>query len=585
MTSIIAQIKDRFAQALTLAFGPDWASTDPLLAPTSNPKFGDYQANLAMGLARPLQRSPRAIAAELVNHLQLADLCDPPEIAGPGFINLRLSVAYLQSQIQRRQAHPRLGINCVSQPQRVIVDFSSPNIAKEMHVGHLRSTIIGDCLARVQEFLGHSVLRLNHVGDWGTQFGMLITHLQETCPQALEADSGMGIGDLVNFYKQAKQRFDQEPEFKQRSRQAVVDLQSGNPRATRAWQLLCKQSRQEFEQIYRRLDITLEERGESFYNAYLGAVVEDLAAQGLLQENEGARVVFTQGFTNKEGLPLPVIIQKSDGGYNYATTDLAALRYRISQDRGDRLLYVVDAGQSTHFAQVFQVAERAGWIPAGVTLTHVPFGVVQGEDGKKFKTRSGETVRLKDLLDEAVARARADLEQRLALEARQEPQELIESIAETVGLAAVKYADLSQNRTSNYLFSFDKMLALQGNTAPYMLYAYVRIQGISRKGNIDFDHLPPTATLQLQEEAEFTLARHLLQLEQVLEEVAIDLYPNQLCLYLFELSQKFNQFYDLCTVLQAPEPQRTSRLMLAHLTARTLKLGLNLLGIAVLERM
>ncbi len=585
MTSILAQIKVRFAQALAAAFGPDWAETDPLLTPTSNPKFGDYQANLAMGLAKPLQRSPRAIASELVTHLQLEDLCEPPEIAGPGFINLRLSTAYLQSQVQIRQADPRLGITPVTQPQRVIVDFSSPNIAKEMHVGHLRSTIIGDCLARVQEFLGHSVLRLNHVGDWGTQFGMLITHLGETCPQALEANSGFAIGDLVNFYKQAKQRFDQDSDFKQRSRQAVVDLQRGDPNATRAWQILCDQSRQEFQQIYQRLDITIQERGESFYNDSLATVVRDLAAQGLLVENEGAQVVFTQGFTNKEGLPLPLIIQKSDGGYNYATTDLAALRYRITRDGGDRLLYVVDAGQSTHFAQVFQVAEKAGWIPPGVTLTHVPFGVVQGEDGKKFKTRSGETVRLKDLLDEAVARAKADLNHRLELEGRQESQEFIESIAETVGLGAVKYADLSQNRTSNYIFSFDKMLALQGNTAPYMLYAYVRIQGISRKGNIDFDHLPPTTTVQLQEEAELTLARHLLQLDQVLEEVAQDLYPNQLCLYLFELSQKFNQFYDRCTVLQAPEPQRTSRLILSHLTARTLQLGLNLLGIPVLERM
>lgn len=296
-------------------------------------------------------------------------------------------------------------------------------------------------------------------------------------------------------------------------------------------------------------------------------------------------MVFTEGFTNKEGQPLPLIIQKSDGGYNYATTDLAAIRYRIQVDGGDRLLYVVDAGQSTHLAQVFQVARKAGWVPPQVSLTHVPFGVVQGEDGKKFKTRSGDTVRLKDLLDQAVIRARDDLEARLEAENRQESAAFIQTVAETVGLAAVKYADLSQNRTSNYIFSYDKMLSLQGNTAPYLLYAYVRVQGISRKGNIDFDHLPPQAGLHLEAGEELALARHLLELEQTLVEVGETLYPNQLCLYLFELSQKFNQFYDRCPVLQAENPQRTSRLILCHLTASTLKLGLSLLGITVLERM
>jgi len=585
MASPLAQLRDRFAQALVAAFGTDWADTDPMLVPTTNPKFGDYQANLALALAKPLGQNPRQIASQLVAHLQVEDLCDPPDIAGPGFINLRLKTRYLEDTLRACQADSRLGITPTPQPQRVIVDFSSPNIAKEMHVGHLRSTIIGDCIARIQEFLGHRVLRLNHVGDWGTQFGMLITHLEEACPEALEAGSALPIGDLVSFYKQAKQRFDQEEEFKQRSRQAVVALQSGDPRATQAWKLLCDQSRQEFEHIYQRLDIVLEERGESFYNPGLPQVVTDLETLGLLVENEGARVVFTEGFTNKEGQPLPLIIQKSDGGYNYATTDLAAIRYRIQVDGGDRLLYVVDAGQSTHLAQVFQVARKANWVPPQVSLTHVPFGVVQGEDGKKFKTRSGDTVRLKDLLDQAVIRARADLEARLEAENRQESAAFIQTVAETVGLAAVKYADLSQNRTSNYIFSYDKMLSLQGNTAPYLLYAYVRVQGISRKGNIDFDHLTPEAGLHLEAGEEQVLARHLLELEQTLVEVGENLYPNQLCLYLFELSQKFNQFYDRCPVLQAEGPQRTSRLILCHLTASTLKLGLSLLGISVLERM
>ncbi|MGF1571265.1 MAG: arginine--tRNA ligase [Nodosilinea sp.] len=585
MKSTIAQLKARFERAIGAAFGPELADTDPVLVPTTSPKFGDYQANLAMALAKPLKSSPRAIASQIVENLDVSDLCDPPEIAGPGFINLRLRTAYLEAQLKAMATDPRLGVAPATSPQRVIVDFSSPNIAKEMHVGHLRSTIIGDSIARVQEFMGHDVRRLNHVGDWGTQFGMLITHLKEVCPEALETGAAVEIGDLVTFYKQAKARFDADDDFKTRSREAVVALQAGEETSLRAWKALCEQSRREFQKLYDRLDVAIQERGESFYNPLLADVVKDLAAQGLLVDDQGARVVFADGFTNKDGAPLPLIIQKSDGGYNYATTDLAAIRYRTQQDGAERVLYVVDAGQGNHFAQVFQVAAKAGWVPEGVELTHVPFGVVQGEDGKKFKTRSGETVRLKDLLDEAVSRARADLEARIQQEGRDETAAFIQDVAEKVGLGAVKYADLSQNRTSNYIFSFDKMLALQGNTAPYMLYAYVRVRGISRKGGIDFEALPAEATFHLADGTEFALARHLLQLDEVLAEVAADLFPNRLCQYLFELSQKFNQFYDRCPVLQAEEPQRTSRLLLCDLTAKTLKLGLGLLGIQVLERM
>ncbi len=585
MLSAIATLQSRLELALVAAFGPELAGADPVLVPASNPKFGDFQANGALSLAKQLQDKPRAIAEKIVAHLDVADLCDPPEIAGPGFINLRLTATYLEAQLAAIAADDRLGISPTNSPQKTIVDFSSPNIAKEMHVGHLRSTIIGDSLARVLEFVGHDVLRLNHVGDWGTQFGMLITHLREACPEALRDPAAVDIGDLVAFYKQAKQRFDEDEDFRGRSRQAVVDLQSGEETARQAWQILCAQSRKEFQNIYDRLDICLTERGESFYNPFLADVVADLKAQGLLVEDQGAQVVFLDGFTNKEGDPQPLIIQKSDGGFNYATTDLAAIRYRIQQDKAERILYVVDAGQANHFNQVFQVAEKAGWVPPGVELVHVPFGLVQGEDGKKFKTRSGETVRLKDLLDEAVTRARVDLEARIAAEGRQETEEFIQHAAAAIGIGAVKYADLSQNRTSNYIFSYDKMLALQGNTAPYLLYAYVRVQGISRKGGIDFAQLGQTATFHLEDESEFTLARHLLQLDETIAAVATELYPNRLCQYLFELSQKFNQFYDRCSVLQAAEPQRTSRLMLCDLTARTLKLGLSLLGIPVLERM
>ncbi|NDJ18979.1 arginine--tRNA ligase [Myxacorys almedinensis A] len=585
MNATIADLKNRFEDALVTAFGDEVAGIDPLLVPTSNPKFGDYQSNVAMALAKKLGKAPRAIADELVQTLDLSDLCEPLEIAGPGFINITLKTEYLQAQLAVMQRSDRLGVETAESPQRVIVDFSSPNIAKEMHVGHLRSTIIGDAIARVLEFQGQDVLRLNHVGDWGTQFGMLITYLQEVCPAALTTADALDLGDLVTFYKKAKQRFDDDPAFQEAARQQVVTLQSGDQKSDRAWKLLCNQSRREFQTIYDLLDICLTERGESFYNPYLQGVVDDLEQAGLLVEDQGAKCVFLDGFTNREGERLPLIIQKSDGGYNYATTDLAAIRYRIHTDGANRLIYVTDVGQANHFAQVFQVARRAGWILDGVEVVHVPFGLVQGEDGKRLKTRSGETVRLRDLLDEAIARARADLETRLKEEDRHESQAFIEHTSHIVGISAVKYADLSQNRTSNYIFSFDKMLALQGNTAPYMLYAYVRIQGISRKGQIDFGNLGADIKILLHEETEFALARHLLQLDELIGQVSQELMPNRLCQYLFELSQKFNQFYDRCPVLQAEEPTRTSRLVLCDLTARTLKLGLSLLGIQVLERM
>ncbi|MEP0872592.1 arginine--tRNA ligase [Trichocoleus desertorum AS-A10] len=585
MSSTIEQLKARFSQAFVAAFGAELADTDPILVPASNPKFGDYQSNAPLSLTKKLGQPPRAIAEQIVQQLNVSDFCAPPIIAGPGFINLTLKPEYLAAQLRSMQAGERLGIEPVKQPQKVVVDFSSPNIAKEMHVGHLRSTIIGDSVARTLEFRGHDVLRLNHVGDWGTQFGMLITYLREACPEALTTSNALELGDLVAFYKRAKQRFDEDEAFKEASRQEVVRLQAGAEDSVRAWQLLCEQSRQEFQTIYDRLDIHLTERGESFYNPLLAAVVEDLDRLRLLVEDQGAKCVFLEGFTNKEGQPLPLIVQKSDGGYNYATTDLAALRYRIQQDEANRIIYVTDAGQSNHFAQFFQVAKRAGWIPENVEVVHVPFGLVQGEDGKRLKTRSGDTIRLKDLLDEAIVRARADSETRLQEEEREETEEFKANVAEVVGISAVKYADLSQNRNSNYIFSFNKMLDLKGNTAPYMLYAYARIQSISRKGGIDFQNLGSDVEILLQSDFELVLAKHLLQLGEVLATVEQDLLPNRLCQYLYELSQKFNQFYENCDVLKAEERSRTSRLALCDLTARTLKLGLSLLGISVLERM
>ncbi|NER98385.1 MAG: arginine--tRNA ligase [Symploca sp. SIO1B1] len=585
MNSNLEQLKHRFTQALVTAFGSDLAETDPMVVPASNPKFGDYQSNVSLPLAKQLGQKPRLIAEQIVKCLDVTDICQTPTIAGPGFINLTLEPTYLGQQLNHIQRDSRLGLEPAKQPQRVVVDFSSPNIAKEMHVGHLRSTIIGDSIARILEFQGHDVLRLNHVGDWGTQFGMLITYLREAYPAALTTADALELGDLVAFYRQAKQRFDDDEAFREASRKEVVQLQAGAEDSRRAWQLLCDQSRREFQVIYNLLDIQVTERGESFYNPLLPAVVQDLEKLKLLEEDNGANCVFLEGFTNKQGQPLPLIVQKSDGGFNYATTDLAALRYRIQQDEANRIIYVTDGGQANHFAQVFQVAQRAGWLTKEVEVVHVPFGLVQGEDGKKLKTRSGETVRLRDLLDEAIARAHADMETRLKEESREETEEFIAHVAQVVGLSAVKYADLSQNRTSNYIFSYDKMLTLQGNTAPYMIYAYARIQSISRKGDIDFEQLGTDAKILLQEDAELVLGKHILQLSEVLGNLERDLLPNRLCQYLYELSQKFNRFYDQCPVLKTEEPQRTSRLGLCNLTARTLKLGLSLLGIQVLERM
>jgi arginyl-tRNA synthetase len=569
---------------------------DPQLAPASKPEFGDFQANGALPLARPLAQAPRGIAAAILAELradpEFAELCLEPQIAGPGFINLTIRPERLISEMAARLADPRLGVPPAAAaadgaaPPPVIVDFSSPNIAKEMHVGHLRSTIIGDCLARVLEFRGHPVLRLNHVGDWGTQFGMLITHLKQVAPEALEHPDAVDLGDLVAFYRQAKQRFDADEAFQTASREEVVRLQAGDPLSLQAWSLLCDQSRREFQIIYDRLDIRLEERGESFYNPYLQSVVDDLRRAGLLVIDAGAGCVFLEGVSGKDGNPLPLIVQKSDGGYNYATTDLAAIRYRFAAppegDGARRVIYVTDAGQASHFAAVFQVARRAGWVPQGGRLEHVPFGLVQGDDGKKLKTRSGDTVRLRDLLDEAVERAEADLRRRLAEEDRSEDEAFIRQVATTVGLAAVKYADLSTNRITNYQFSFDRMLALSGNTAPYLLYAVVRIAGIARKGGAE---AAMAGRLVFSEPQEWALVRELLRLDAVITEVEEELLPNRLCSYLFELSQVFNRFYDQVPVLKSDEPARSSRLALCRLTAETLKLGLGLLGIPTLERM
>ena len=589
MKETLGQLKSRFEQALVAALGAEYAEVDPILVPASNPKFGDYQVNVALPLAKQVGKPPRAIAEQIVAKLNVGDICENPTVAGPGFINLTLKPVYLESQLQKINPDSRLGIAPVKHPKKIIVDYPSPNIAKEMHVGHLRPAVIGDCISRILEFIGHDVVRLSHVGDWGTPFGMLIAYLQKAYPEALNTTENLDLGDLSSFYRQAKKQFDTDEEFKEAARQAVVQLQAGEEKTILAWKIVCQLSSRTYRVIYDLMGIApFIERGESFYNALLAETIEELEAKELVEIDAGAKCIFLEGFTNKEGKPLPLIVQKSDGGYNYATTDLAAIRYRVNVDKAQRVIYPVGAEQTNHFAQIFQVGKRAGWITDEVEFFHAPFGLVLGEDGSKLKTRSGEAVRLKDLLDEAIAYARKDLESRLIEEGREETEEFINHVAQTIGISAVKYADLSQNRNSNYIFSYDKMLALQGNTAPYMLYAYARIQGISRKGGIDFEQLGDNVKVVLRHETELVLAKHLLQMDEVVSTIEADLLPNRLCEYLFQLSQKFNQFYDRdrgVPVLNAEEPQRTSRLVLCNLTARTLKLGLSLLGIPVLERM
>jgi arginyl-tRNA synthetase len=586
MKNAVEMMRARLKDAALKSFGEQLKDVEPGVETASNPQFGDYQCNLAMTLSKQLKQPPRAIAEAIVKNLDSDTIYEQPTIAGPGFINLRLKKEYLESELNKIKSDERLGIARASKTKNVIVDMSSPNIAKEMHVGHLRSTIIGDSIARTFDFLGHKVLKLNHVGDWGTQFGMLIAELKEKFPAALTQAEALDLGDLVDFYKQSKKHFDEDAEFKTRAQQEVVKLQSGDPQSIQAWKLLCDQSRKAFEEIYKLLDVqNLQERGESFYNDMLADTVNDLSRQGIAVENQGAKCVFIDGYLNEQGDPLPLIVQKSDGGFNYAATDISAVRYRVTHDHADEIIYVVGAEQAVHLQMMLKAAAKAGYLPPSVKTEHVGFGMVLGEDGKKLKTRSGETVKLKDLLSEAVQHAREDLDARLKEKSREEPEAWRQEISQMVGIAAVKYADLSLNRMTNYLFSFKKMLSLQGNTAPYMMYAYVRVRGISREGGVDFQKLDDKAGVLLNEPTELELAKQLLKLDVVLESVTNEFLPNRVCEYLFELSQKFNQFYEKCPVLNAPEPVRSSRLILCDLTARTIQTCMGVLGISLPDRM
>ena len=581
---VLSIIDTRITTALLAAFGPDVVVSGPLVLPSKDARHGDYTCSVPMALARTLGEAPLALAERLGQALEVDDLCEAPEVVRPGFVNLRMRSDWMAARVAGMVGDPRVGVEAVAVPQTVVLDYSSPNVAKEMHVGHLRSTIIGDCLANVAELVGHRVERLNHLGDWGTQFGMLITHLADVHPEAIEVGRAGDLGDLVAFYRSAKVRFDQDEDFAERARRRVVDLQAGEPTARSAWRVLVELSRVENQEIYDLLGVhELTDRGESFYEPMLGDVVADLEAKGLVSVDAGAKCVFAEGFTNKDGDPLPLIVQKADGGYNYATTDLAAIRHRVSGG-ADRLVYVVDAGQSLHLQMVFAVARLAGWLPEGVEATHVAFGLVLGEDGKRLRTRSGETVRLRALLDEAVDRSRAFVTTRAAERGEQPPDDL-DRVARVIGIGAVKYADLSQNRQSNYVFSFDKMLSLKGNTAPYLQYAYARMRSILREARPAEGSAAGEVRVVLGEPQERDLAKHLIEFADVVARTADELAPNHLCAYLYELSQTYNQFYEHCPVLRSEDPVRASRLALCEATAATLRIGLGLLGIEVLERL
>ena len=586
MSDLYTALKARLQKSIHKSFGDEYKDMDPLLRPAQDLKFGDFQANVAMSLAKQLQRKPRDIAEQLCAGAELSDLCETPEIAGPGFINLRILPSVIAQQLLTLAGDERLAIAPDSHPQTVVVDYSGPNVAKEMHVGHLRSTIIGDAIAKVLNYLGHNVIRQNHLGDWGTQFGMLIEHLIDS---GWQLGQGKSIGDLNILYKEAKKRFDADADFAERSRQRVVTLQSGDPQTRALWLELVKASRKYFSEVYERLDVTLQDsdaRGESSYNDTLQDTLDELAGKGLTQKDQGATVVYLPEFVGRDDKPLPLIVQKSDGGFLYATTDLACLRYRISELHAQRVIYVTDARQSQHFAMVFKTAELAGWLNDAVKLEHVPFGSVLGEDGKPFKTRSGEVVRLIDLIEEAERRAKDVVTSKNPdLSEEQQIQ-----VAKTVGVGAIKYADLSSDRVKDYVFAWDRMLAMEGNTAPYLQYAYTRVQSIFRKGlqqleNTDISKLHSTH-IEIKEPIEKQLGLKLFQLESVLNVVAERLEPHRLCTYLYELATLFSSFYEACPVLKAEtEISRNTRLLLCELTSRTLKLGLDLLGIRVLEKM
>jgi len=569
----------RVRDALVAAFGADYAGADPLIRPSA---FGDLQSNAALPLAKKLGRAPRDIAGEITGHLDVDDITEPPTVSGPGFINFTLKDAWIAGQASDVLADPRLGAPLRPEPKTVVVEYSSPNVAKEMHVGHLRTTIVGDAIARVTEFAGDRVIRDNHVGDWGTPFGMLIEHLVDVGDNSPEA--GLLRTDPNAFYQAARVKFDSDPVFADRARERVVKLQSGHDPATmELWQELVDLSKAYLRDTYARLRVTLTDddiRGESFYNDMLPGVAEDLEAKGLARISDGALCAFPEGFTNRDGAPLPVIIRKSDGGYNYSSTDLATVRYRVDKLNADRAIYVVGSEQALHFRMIFAVAREADWLPENKRFEHAQIGMIQGKDGQRLRTRAGDNVKLSELLTEGVERARALLD-----EAERDDEGLdLDAIAEDVGIGAIKYADLSTARDSAYIFDWDRMISFRGNTGPYLQYATTRIRSIFRRAGLDEDGLG--GPIVITEPAERQLALKLLSFGAVVTQVADTAEPHQLSGYLFEVASLFTTFYEQCPVLKADDEEtRRSRLALCAAVLRVLTTGLGLLGIPLPDRM
>ncbi|MEQ9568483.1 MAG: arginine--tRNA ligase [Pseudomonadales bacterium] len=579
--SLKSFLSARASEAMAAAGIPD--SCSPHLNPGNKPEFGDFQINGAMAAAKQLKANPREIAQQIIDNLQLDSVCSTIEIAGPGFINLKLDNQWLAGFLGELDASEKLGTGMAENPDTVVIDYSSPNVAKEMHVGHLRGTILGDSLVRVLQFLGHRVIRQNHIGDWGTQFGMLIAELEDQLASGVDVE--MELGDLEVFYRQAKIHFDNDPGFADRARENVVKLQSGDERCLELWRKFIGISMQHAQENYDKLGVTLgpeDTQGESAYNDDLERVVSELKEKTLAVEDQGAQVVFIDELADKNGDPSVFIVQKAGGGYLYATTDLAAIRYRVKQLKANRILYFIDARQSLHMKQVFATARMAGWFLENTELLHCAYGTIMGEDGKPFKTRSGDTVKLSDLLNEAVDRARNLLQSKNTDLNDTEIQE----IAEAVGIGAVKYADLSKTRTNDYVFDWDSMLSFDGNTAPYLQYAYTRIRSILRRAEVDETELAGYE-FAIQHPEERSLALAITGFADVVEQVGDRAMPHELCNYLFDLSGRFMGFYESCPILKSdvsPE-DRQSRLRLASLTSRVLRQGLDLLGIQTLERM
>ncbi|EOD79036.1 Arginyl-tRNA synthetase [Grimontia indica] len=575
--NIQALLNDKVAAAMVAAGAPE--GSPAAVRQSAKPQFGDYQANGIMGVAKKLGCNPREFAQKVLDVLDLDGMAEKTEIAGPGFINIFLSTEWLAAKADEALASDRLGV-AEAEKQNIVVDYSAPNVAKEMHVGHLRSTIIGDAVVRTLEFMGHNVIRANHLGDWGTQFGMLIANLERH--EAQGGDISMDLSDIEGFYRESKKLYDEDEEFAKTARNYVVRLQSGDEYCKEKWQQLVKITLEQNQRNYDRLNVSLTDKdvmGESMYNSMLAGIVEDLKAQGLAVEDDGAMVVFLEEYKNKDGEPMGVIIQKRDGGFLYTTTDIACAKYRYETFNADRVLYFIDSRQHQHLMQAWTIVRKAGYVPESMSLEHHAFGMMLGKDGKPFKTRAGGTVRLADLLDEAEVRAKKLIEEKNPELSAEEK----DNIANTVAMAAVKYADLSKHRTTDYVFDWDNMLAFEGNTAPYMQYAYTRVASIFNKAGIDANSIE--GQIIVSEEKEKALVCKLLQFEEAVDGVAREGQPHIMCSYLFDLAGTFSSFYEACPILNAEGETKQSRMKLAALTSRTIKQGLDLLGINTLERM